>query len=869
MSDPSKIEIAQLETLATVSSSTRVLVQDGVAGTPYRQTTVGNLIAGLVDDIGVGTIVAGTVVIAAGTADLDVLSSTTADFGTVSIGGGTGTLSSLGVSGLVSGGTVTAGIGSFTTLNAGTVDLSSGKMVVATGSVTTLTATTGTVTALNTGTLTATGGTATLASGTITALNTGTLTATGGTAALSSGTITSATASTLAVSGTGTVGTLVANAGTVTLGKGTITDAAAATLAVSGTATAATLVGTVANITTLTATTGTVTTFNSPTLTATTGTMTDVIATNATLAVVTGNDSISFTGGGTIEGGPVPVLSPGWATVWMDPSRRFATGIRKDGSLKAQAGTIEIASMGTLTLSSSLTVPSATITDATIAGDQIKSSSFVPGWATSYSDANGKLAGGIRKSGVLQFKAAQFDSVTIADSGSALSQSLIPGVLTSDEDSAGYVARGVNRSGLLLARPRVATIARASRQIARPTNIHTYIPPRTSSDDAVSSGTTIATLWTADFDFDYIRICLGQQANNSITAKAVIAPTATANDGVNPLDESGSAQAWTTVLFNNGGSPDYEPWNQNTGATSSISMNGSTETQVWGLTYSDWMQVSSLAQTGGSTRPLVMVRVYLTGTPVAINMSSTNMFGLTPTSYTYGRTWAGYTASGDYVTSTSGYPSSGTSWGDRWAPLFIQTYSRKFGIQTWGCGDSNMAGTGSTGGFMSFLRRSVLRTGVNYPVVMGNFNQAGSSPEIYMSNVENILGAVKPSILVMFPFSFNMSATRANLDTYWARAMNLVARVNAYGGVPILVGYPPRGTATSGDDAIRALSLERLEYARASGIRVVDPNPFVATNDDPAQWVAGMSDDDTHFNNESYGRLADLLSVEMLDAIGA
>ena len=56
------IEIAQLPTLDTVQSTTRLLVQDGVTGTPYQQTTVGKVFLDLVDEIGTGTIVAGDVV---------------------------------------------------------------------------------------------------------------------------------------------------------------------------------------------------------------------------------------------------------------------------------------------------------------------------------------------------------------------------------------------------------------------------------------------------------------------------------------------------------------------------------------------------------------------------------------------------------------------------------------------------------------------------------------------------------------------------------------------------------------------------------------------------------------------------------------
>lgn len=218
-SDPSKIEIAQLPTLETVTATTRLLVQDGVAGTPYRQTTASKLVAGLVDEIGTGTIVAGAVVITSGTADLDIVNATSATFDNATITAGTGTLSTGQIQTLAVPGTLTVGLAAATTVNAGTVAISSGSATLQT-----LVATTGTVTTLNTGTLAATGGTATLSAGTITSLNVGTL----------------STLGSLAVSGTASIATLsgtVANVGTV---------------AVSGTATAQTFSGTIGNISTIT-----------------------------------------------------------------------------------------------------------------------------------------------------------------------------------------------------------------------------------------------------------------------------------------------------------------------------------------------------------------------------------------------------------------------------------------------------------------------------------------------------------------------------------------------------------------------------------------------------------------------------------------
>lgn len=444
----------------------------------------------------------------------------------------------------------------------------------------------------------------------------------------------------------------------------------------------------------------------------------------------------------------------------------------------------------------------------------------------------------------------------------------LPNISTELVDSNGNVLNAHSTNGRLLQNLTSNAVGRAARQIVRPTNLHTYTLPRTGADTAIASGTTIAALWTLDLDFDYIRLVIGQQSADAVTAIACVAPTATANDGVNPLDESSSAVTFTRVLFNNAGSANYTPFNQNTGATDSITLTTSSETQVWGLTYSDWMQISSLPQIGGSAYPLLMTRVYLTGAPVAVPVSSANIYGLTPVNTTFGRTWAAYSDAADRVTTTAGYASSGTSYGTHWAPLMIQAYSRKLGYQLFGCGDSNVAGTGSTLGMLSFVRRAALALNNKYPVIYSNFNQPGSTAEIYMRNVVRIVDAVKPSAVVMFPFTYNSAATMATANANYARAMEIVNKVQSYGGTTVLVGYPPRTGATTGEDTVRRTILARIASANAVGLRGVDPNVYISDSASPANWLTGMTDDGIHLSNLAHGIASDLVVEQLAAAFG-
>lgn len=376
------IEIAQLPTLDTVQSTTRLLVQDGVTGTPYQQTTVGKVFLDLVDEIGTGTIVAGDVVISGGTADLDLLIATEGTITDATIIGGTGTFATGSISTLAVAGTLTAGTIAATTINAGTVDISSGKAtlataVVTTGTVGTLTSTTGTIATLNAGTITIGTGTGTLTAlnvtgtldvgvGNVTTANIGTVDISSGTAALQtltaeSATITALSAPTLAVSGTATVGHVsatsvtasgaivgasgtittvnagtVAVAGNVSAATGTITDLASTTLAATGTATIGHAVATSATVGTLVASAGTVTLGK--------GTITDLAA--STLAV-SGTATVN-TLVGTIATISTLTANAGTVTLGKATLTDAVVTTGTVGTLIANAGTISLAK-GTVT----------------------------------------------------------------------------------------------------------------------------------------------------------------------------------------------------------------------------------------------------------------------------------------------------------------------------------------------------------------------------------------------------------------------------------------------------------------------------------------------------------------------------------------
>lgn len=245
MPDPK--EISELPDAGALGWSDYIIIQQGETGTPLTKITIGAAFSGLIDEIGTGTIVADDVLITGGIATLDILTAEIANIGTVSVKGGTATLSKGTVSALTS-----------TTINAGTVTVSGtatvGHVIGTTGAIGTLTGTVGTFetlagTIVNADTLIASAGTATFQQATVTTLVTGSETivsdarylfpiadinedgdafaatdinggvhvpaVTTDTVTASAGTVTSISAVTLAATGVSTLATLVASGGTI------------------------------------------------------------------------------------------------------------------------------------------------------------------------------------------------------------------------------------------------------------------------------------------------------------------------------------------------------------------------------------------------------------------------------------------------------------------------------------------------------------------------------------------------------------------------------------------------------------------------------------------------------------------------------
>lgn len=510
--------------------------------------------------------------------------------------------------------------------------------------------------------------------------------------------------------------------------------------------------------------------------------------------------------------------------------------------------------------------------------------SLIPNTTDTAEDGNGNITSRTEPSGVQRINKLTVGDLTadtlIANAlsvagGNVVGQravsSLLPTTLRTSEDANGNISGAVAANGVISLLPNPRYLFKRQWQTVRPTQILSYTPPRTNADVPVASGTTIATLWSFDLHFDWIRVVYGYQGVGTCNVSFVVAATAAANNGVDPLNDTGSPVSWKTGTFNNGGEAvGITPWNQTTGNTNTVQLNTDAREQVWGLTASDWIPVTSLYRTDNSPHPLLMIRTYLTGQPLAVAQSGSTWYGLSGTDATRGRTWAAYSQSGDYVSSTAGM-TGGTNFADVWAPLFVQTYCRGLGFQTWGDGDSNMAGPQN---LLSHQQRACNALSLRgTPVIRSNFNQGGTTPDIYNTNVNNILDIVRPSSVVSFPWSYNdiPNETRTNIN--WANSMALCQRIQSYGGVPLLLSYPPRENdttpITAEKDHWRLESIRRLDYCAENNMLVVNSNSLIAdTTVTPQIWLPGRSTDRVHYNDVSNAIVGDLMAARWATAFG-
>ena len=332
----------------------------------------------------------------------------------------------------------------------------------------------------------------------------------------------------------------------------------------------------------------------------------------------------------------------------------------------------------------------------------------------------------------------------------------------------------------------------------------------------------------------------------------LIAPSASAVDPINPVDENGDPEPWIEGTMNNGGLPltlaqqlaaadEQESADVTTGALPLAPVNGSewpdgARKKAQNYFYGDWMPVRPLVRTdvvGGF--PIIMDRVKFSaadrdvgvpGSPsiqLAISDADQATFG--------GRMLNGYANAGDCVATPGDFVSTTKT---NVATPILQYITPNRVISVALAGDSTQ--TPPTNHVARAVRS--LSTAMN-PVVFLAGGTGGFDAEGYAGNMRRLVPGLKPSIVFIQMRSANGIASAADMEPDWRECMALAETVSGYGGVPVLMTpLPCPARILTG-----AVELSRLEVVRRClaaelvGARVLDLNGYFS---DGATPIAGF-----------------------------
>jgi hypothetical protein len=373
-------------------------------------------------------------------------------------------------------------------------------------------------------------------------------------------------------------------------------------------------------------------------------------------------------------------------------------------------------------------------------------------------------------------------------------------------------------------------------------------------DYTVTAGTR-AMLWGLDGPFDYVRLgFVNSDTTNPYTVtSAAVAPSAKPNNGIAPVDGANAAVAWTPVTFNNLGDGTFQPYNQNSGGATSLTVPAaaSAADPVWA--WSDWVPVPSLPRSDAALQSLLMTRVYFaaghraTGTASKDTQFAAIANGHLQQNYFQGVDGVG-TPANFTSTTTAGFIS----------PTAVQYYSSRSGLTVFGVGDSIMQAfnTPSSNNSFGFQACGLVSTDAK-PVQWAGFGYQGRTSANFFANFDRLYPVIRPNAALIPIWTRNDPLTQAAADACWQKAMARAQRCLSDGCVPILVGPNPNGSMNSSTEVFRLSARTRGLAAAASGLLFLDLDPIVGTGASPNRVQAQFdSGDGVHWNDAGHAAVA-------------
>lgn len=406
--------------------------------------------------------------------------------------------------------------------------------------------------------------------------------------------------------------------------------------------------------------------------------------------------------------------------------------------------------------------------------------------------------------------------------------------------------------------------------------VHTRKPWLSNRLSAVSAGTTIQNVLTAEAAYIGVRLVYGSNNAVGMTGmKALVAPSASLNNDRDPVDGANAAVGWTTVTFNNGGAfllpPSAAGAAVAAGAVTAGS--GSAGTTVESHYASDWMQLQSIARNDGGSLPLLFSRTYFPNAAQAIGMSSPQDAWATDPAVHDGRIIQSSLQTVDGVTTPANF--TATSKIGRWGHcLAVQFLSRYRGLSVHAIGDSIVQGAGSQGNVANGFRpwghiacKDVSQP--TRPVTFANWGVSGQTTAEMLKRLASIIDNYAPDVLFVGPFTVNDAAADLTAGRGLFYMRSAIARCLAAGVVPVLfTGIP--GSKIGTVETQRLAFNAAVRGAAQDGVPVAD---FDAALRDPAaqsQLLAAYnSGDNVHPNDAGYAAMAAIARAAVQKIVSA
>lgn len=322
----------------------------------------------------------------------------------------------------------------------------------------------------------------------------------------------------------------------------------------------------------------------------------------------------------------------------------------------------------------------------------------------------------------------------------------------------------------------------------------------------------------------------------SVTIDGVlVAPTSVENDGYNPLDSGGAAQAWTTV---SGG-----PW---TIPAASVPGTGAGVYSVLRIPFT----LASIDRTDIVGAPcLIMIRIHAATATSAASPTSGDMNGVSTITtatrkqqgYWKSQTLANFNIPANFTTPTQQF----------FEAIGVEFTTAVTSYSVLVLGDSTFQGAQSTSNYWpGSSRAAAALSSLIRPISIINCGVQGQTTTQTFAAADGLIAAFSPqAVTIPFYSVNNVPSTQAAADAILATAMTLAAKCVRSGIKPFLVTPNPASSISASNDVFRR---QVIVNAKAGPYTVIDQSAAISDGATPERIIPAYTADGTHCNDAGY-----------------